>query len=190
MKGDQKLWGILNDKLDVLRASTRLPEAIRVAETALTLAQRAFKPGDPDYTLSLEKIGQLHDQAGDRAAAKPYLVKAHGFLEKAEPPDDRALFRSARRVGFVCDNLGETETALGYYEAAFKARARLPDIPYSDLGTILNNVALNYRKTGRQKAAKPHYLHALEIYEKQLGPEHHDVASVLNKLADLYTHEH
>ena len=129
MKGDEKLWGILNDKLDMLRASNRFPEAVRVAETALTLAQRAFDPGHPSYTLSLEKLGQLHDQAGDRAAAKPYLVKAHAFLEKAEPPDDRALFRSARRLGFVCDNLGETEAALGYYEAAFKAGARLPDIP-------------------------------------------------------------
>ena len=48
---------------------------------------------------------------------------------------------------------------------------------------MLNNVALIYRKTGRQKAAEPYYLHALEIYEKQLGPEHPDVASVLNNLA-------
>src|SRR2546423_15650480 len=165
MKGDQKLWSLLNAKPELLRASNRLPEAIRVAETALTLAQRAFKPGDPNYTLSLEKIGQLHDQAGDRGAAKPYLVKAHGFLEKAEPRDDRALFRSARRLGFVCDNLGETEAALGYYEAAFKAGARLPDIPYSDLGTILNNVALIYRKTGRQKAAETVLFPALESYE-------------------------
>ena len=46
MKGDEKLWRILNDKLDMLRASNRLPEAVRVAETSLTLAQRAFKPGD------------------------------------------------------------------------------------------------------------------------------------------------
>ena len=37
---------------------------------------------------------------------------------------------------------------------------------------MLNNVALIYRKTGRQKAAEPYYLHALEIYEKHLGPEH------------------
>ena len=101
MKGNEKLWGILNDKLDMLRASNRLPEAIRIAETALDLAQRAFQPGDKNYTLSLEKLGQLHDQAGDRVAAKPYLVKAHGFLEKAEPIDGRALFRSARRLGFL-----------------------------------------------------------------------------------------
>src|SRR4051794_21665044 len=103
MKGEAKLWSILNDKLDMLRASNRIPEAIRVAETALTLAQRAFEPGDPNHILSLERLGQLHDQAGDRVAAKPYLVKAHAFLQKADPPDDWALFRSARRLGFVSD---------------------------------------------------------------------------------------
>jgi tetratricopeptide (TPR) repeat protein len=32
-------------------------------------------------------------------------------------------------------------------------------------------------------------LHALEIYEKQLGPNHPDVASVLNNLAVFYTNE-
>ena len=189
MKGDEKLWGILNDKLDMLRASNRLPEAIRIAETALDLAQRAFKPGHSNYTLSLKKLGQLHAQAGDRPAAKPYLVKAHGFLEKAEPVDGHALFRSARRLGFLCDNLGETDAAIGYYEIAFKTGSKLADLPYSDLGTMLNNVALIYRKTGRQKAAEPYYLHALEIYEKQLGPDHPDVASVLNNLAVFYTNE-
>jgi len=44
MKGEEQLWSILNDKLDTLRASNRLPEAIRVAETALEVAKRAF-PG-------------------------------------------------------------------------------------------------------------------------------------------------
>ena len=43
MKGDEKLWGILNDKLEMLRASNRLPEAIRVAETALDLARTRFQ---------------------------------------------------------------------------------------------------------------------------------------------------
>ena len=54
---------------------------------------------------------------------------------------------------------------------------------------MLNNVALIFRKSGRQKAAEPYYLHALQIYEKQLGPDHADVASVLNNLAVFYTNE-
>src|SRR5207247_6107972 len=52
-----------------------------------------------------------------------------------------------------------------------------------------NNIALILRKSGRQKAAEPCYVRALEIYEKQLGPDHPDVASVLNNLAVFYTNE-
>ena len=189
VKGDERLWGILNDKLDMLRGAGQLPDAVRVAEAALELARRAFSPADPNYALSLEKLGQLHDQAGDRAAAKPYLVRAHEVLARGEPPDHRAIYRSARRLAFLCDNDGETDEAMSYYEKAIAAGTQLPDLPYSDLGTMLNNIALMYRKSGRQKAAEPYYLQALEIYEKQLGPEHPDIASVLNNLAVFYTNE-
>ena len=46
MKGEEQLWTILNDKLDTLRATNRLPQAIRVAETALEIAKRAFRGTD------------------------------------------------------------------------------------------------------------------------------------------------
>ena len=98
------------------------------------------------------------------------------------------LFRS-RRLGFLCDNLGQSEEAIRFYEKAIASGIQLDDVPYSDLGTMLNNVALILRKSGRQKAAEPYYLQALQIYEKQLGPDHADVASVLNNLAVFYTNE-
>jgi tetratricopeptide (TPR) repeat protein len=189
MKGEERLWNILNDKLDTLRASNRLPEAIRVAESALDLAKRTFDETQAPLALSFERLGQLLDQSGDRVAAKPYLLKAHGLLEKVQPPDQRALYQSARRLAFSCDNLGQSDEAIRYYEKAISAGTQLEDLPYSDLGTMLNNVALIFRKSGRQKAAEPYYLHALQIYEKQLGPEHADVASVLNNLGVFYTNE-
>jgi len=189
MKGEQKLWSILNDKLDTLRASNRLPEAIRVAETALEVAKRAFPGAGSPLATSFEKLGELLDQKGDRASAKAYLLKTHAILEKVKPPDQRAVYRSARRLAFLCDNLGQSEEAVDFYEKAIAAGTQLGDLPYSDLGTMLNNVALILRKSGRQKAAEPYYLHALQIYEKQLGPNHADVASVLNNLAVFYTNE-
>jgi tetratricopeptide (TPR) repeat protein len=189
MKGEERLWNILNDKLDTLRASNRLPEAIRVAESALDLAKRTFDETQAPLALSFESLGQLLDQSGDRVAAKPYLLKAHALLEKVQPPDQRALYQSARRLAFSCDNLGQSDEAIRYYEKAIAAGTHLEDLPYSDLGTMLNNVALIFRKSGRQKAAEPYYLHALQIYEKQLGPEHADVASVLNNLGVFYTNE-
>src|SRR5229473_4053497 len=146
MKGEEKLWSILNEKLDTLCASNRLPQAIRVAETALEIAKRAFPGAELPLATSFEKLGQLLDQKGDRAAAKAYLLKAHAILEKVKTPDQRAIYRSARRLAFLCDNLGQSEEALNFYEKAIAAGTQLGDLPYSDLGTMLNNIALLFRK--------------------------------------------
>ena len=124
MKGEERLWAILNDKLDTLRAGHRLPEAIRVAETLLELAKRTFGNNEPALALSFEKLGQLLDQSGDRNAAKPYLLKSYAVLEAARPPDQRALYRSARRLAFLCDNLGQTDEAIRYYEKAIASGCR------------------------------------------------------------------
>src|SRR6266571_3033970 len=145
MKGEERLWSILNDKLDTLRASNRLPEAIRVAETALDLAKRAFTEDNGALATSYEKLGQLLDQQGDRAAAKAYLLKAHAILENVKPVDQHALFRSARRLASLCDNLGQSEEAIRFYEKGIAAGSQLDDLPYSDLGTMLNNIALIFR---------------------------------------------
>src|SRR5437762_4927107 len=113
MKGEEKLWSILNDKLDTLRATNRLPQAIRVAETALEIAKRAFPGAELPLATSFEKLGQLLDQKGDHATAKAYLLKAHAILEKVKPPDQRAILRYARRLEFLCDNLGKSEEEIG-----------------------------------------------------------------------------
>ena len=189
MKGEEKLWAILNEKLDNLRATNRLPEAIRVAETALEVARRAFKGNQTALATSFEKLGQLLEQKGDHAGAEAYLLKTHTILEKGNPPDQCAIYRSARRLALLFDSLGQSEEAIDFYQKAIAAGTEVEDVPYSDIGTMLNNVALILRKSGRQKAAEPCYLRALEIYEKQLGPDHADVASVLNNLAVFYTNE-
>jgi tetratricopeptide (TPR) repeat protein len=189
MKGEAKLWGILNDKLETLLAANRFPEALRVAKTALDLAERSFADSDPARAISHEKVGHLLGQTGDHTAARNHLLNAYAVWEKAEPPDKHALFRSARRLAFLSDQSGQSEEAVRFYEKAIAIGGELDDLPYSDMGTMLNNVALIFRKTGRQKAAEPYYLHALSIYEKQLGPNHPDVASVLNNLAVFYTNE-
>src|SRR6267143_1755027 len=184
MKGEEKLWSILNDKLETLRVSARLPEAIRVAEALLELAKRAFGEDDNALALSYEKLGTLLDQSGDRAKAKPYLLKAHGVLEKAKPLDQRLLYRSARRLAFLCDNLGQQEEAIRYYEKAIAAGTQLDDLPYADLGTMLNNVALIFRKSGRQKAAEL-YCASLKSWEEMTDHPPEDYEIVAANYADL-----
>lgn len=188
-KGQAQLWRILNDKLDTLRACGRLPEAIRVGETALELASRVFSEQDSELGLSYERLGQLYDQEGDHERARAYFGKALKLEEGADAPDPRTIYRRARRLAYLCDVLDEQAAAIRFYEVAIRAGGQLDSISQTDLGTLLNNVALIYRRSGRGKAAEPYYLHALELYEKQLGPHHSDVAAVLNNLGVFYTNE-
>jgi hypothetical protein len=67
VKGEEKLWRILNDKLETLRAGKRFPEAIRVGHTAVQLARRIFAKNDGSLALSCERLGQLYDEQGSRA---------------------------------------------------------------------------------------------------------------------------
>jgi tetratricopeptide (TPR) repeat protein len=188
-KGERHLWSVLNDKLEMLRASGQLEEAIRVGESALELAQRSFAPGEAELAASYEKLASLHEQKGDGATALRYLIDAHGFLEQTTPPDYGAIFQSARRLARACDETGRNEEAIGWYERAIAAAAELPDLPHEKLGTLLNNIALTFRKVGRTKSAEPYYARALQLYESALGPEHPDVAAVLNNLGVFYTNE-
>src|SRR5438045_9552164 len=98
MKGEEKLWAILNEKLDNLRATNRLPQAIRVADTALEVARRAFKGNQTALATSLEKLRQLLEQKGDHAGAEAHLLQAHVIPEKSNPPNQRGADRPAPRL--------------------------------------------------------------------------------------------
>jgi len=63
MKGEDHLWGVLNDKLDTLRATNHMAEAIRVGQSALEIAKRSFGAGDIRLALSYLS-GQCSPAAG------------------------------------------------------------------------------------------------------------------------------
>src|SRR5205085_8146333 len=142
MKGEEHLWGVLNDKLDTLRATNRMTEAIRLGQSALEIAKRSFGAGDIRLALSYEKLGLLHEQNGDRAGAKAYLVNAHRLLARMRPADNEAVFRSSRRLGPLCNDLGHTEEGIDFHEQAVAATPQLPEPPFPHLGAPLNNVSL------------------------------------------------
>ena len=189
MKGERHLWSVLNENLEMLRTSNQLVEAIRIGESALELAKRSFDASNPELAASYEKLATLHEQNGDVAAARKHFVEAHCLLEAASPPDQHAIFHSARQLARISEEMGQSEEAITWYEKAIAAAAEIPDLPHEKLGTLLNNVALAHRKVGRARAAEPYYSRALDLYESQLGPDHPDVAAVLNNLGVFYTNE-
>src|SRR5207247_143975 len=184
MKGEARPWSSLNDKLDTLHATKRLPEAIRVAETALEIARRAFKRGEEPLATSFEKLGELLEEKGDYTAAEANLLKAHTILEKRKPPDQRAIYRSARRLAALYDSLGQSEEAINFYQKAIAAGTQIDDIPYADIGTMLNNIELILRKSGRKKAAEL-YQSSLKTWEEVQEQPSKDYDIVVSNYADL-----
>ncbi len=54
------------------------------------------------------------------------------------------------------------------------------------MATSLNNLALLYDSQGKYAQAEPLYKQALAIKEKVLGPDHPDVAIVLENMVEFY----
>src|SRR4030095_14595015 len=117
-----------------------------------------------------------------------WLMRIASWQECSRP---MATLFSALPVGLASSapSLVKTKKPSTFMNRRSGRGAAVPWLPFSDLGALLNNVALICRKAGRATAAEPYYLRALEIYETQLGPEHPDVASVLNNLGVFYTNE-
>ena len=57
-------------------------------------------------------------------------------------------------------------------------------LPYPDVATSLNNLALLYDNQGRTSKAEPLYLQAIGIAYQQLGERHPNTQTVLNNFAN------
>ena len=55
-----------------------------------------------------------------------------------------------------------------------------------DIAPILNKLGNLYSRQGEYSKAEPLYVRSLAVYEKVLGPDHHDVSMSLNNLAVLF----
>jgi Tfp pilus assembly protein PilF len=56
---------------------------------------------------------------------------------------------------------------------------------HPDVATSLNNLAMLYKKLGKNSQAKPLYQRSLAILEKSLGEEHPSTKAVRNNLQKL-----
>ncbi len=54
------------------------------------------------------------------------------------------------------------------------------------MALALNNLGLLYYSQGKYAEAEPLFKRALAIEEKALGPDHPDLATTLENMADLY----
>lgn len=146
-----------------------------------------------EYRLEPEEIDQaIH--AWRKEAKAPFekglaalyardLTEASQQLSKSL--GERELGESQPKVLEAAFFLGQSLCEEGRYREsadAFRKAATLRE----DDPVILNALGLSLGQAGRYAEAEPHCKRTLEIREQALGPEHPNVATSLNSLAELY----
>ncbi|MEX1181817.1 MAG: serine/threonine-protein kinase [Gemmatimonadota bacterium] len=129
--------------------------------------------------------GLLETDAGDDAAADPYLTEALSAFRDtldAEHPD---VLVATSNLGYLRHRQGRYPAADSLYSAAIAIQRRILGPDHVDLGTTLNNRASVLKELDRPAEAEPLQREALAIYRATFGPDHSVVARALNNLANL-----
>ncbi len=90
------------------------------------------------------------------------------------------------KAAHVFDDAAQWSLLVPMYLSAINLLENRGAVDEPSFTTLLNNLAVLYRATGRYPEAEPLFKRALEIDEKALGKDNPNVANWLNNLATLY----
>ncbi|HID61487.1 MAG TPA: tetratricopeptide repeat protein, partial [Anaerolineae bacterium] len=123
------------------------------------------------------------------------LLDVAGFWEDRLKVLQRAVEASKRKgdageqarllhnLAILHHELGDYAVALGYYQESLAAFREADD--RFNQASALNNLGSTYHVLGQMEKALECYQQALAIWEKQLGPEHPQVAVAVNNLGSV-----
>jgi tetratricopeptide (TPR) repeat protein len=97
----EDLWKELIGKAGMLYQQGRYSEAAKVAEEALTVAEKTFGPNHPSVAISLSYLAMLHHAQGKYAEAEPLYKRALGIVEKALGPEHPHVATSLNNLALV-----------------------------------------------------------------------------------------
>jgi tetratricopeptide (TPR) repeat protein/predicted Ser/Thr protein kinase len=171
----------LMDRGTALKLAGKYAEGVEVMQRAYEAAQGSGYPAIVPETRY--RLGDLQGESGDYKEARAHLESA--FWAAVGLGDDKTAARSAAGVVYVH----------GYKQAAFEAglrwskqaeafikRVRLPDL---ERASLLTNKGLVLDEMSEFEEARQAHQEALEIFERDLGPEHLRVATALTNLGNV-----
>jgi tetratricopeptide (TPR) repeat protein len=113
----EKLWDELCSKVGMLYQQGRYSEAAKLAQQALTVAEKTFGPNHPYMATSLNNLARLYQDQGKYAEAEPLYKRSLKIAEKALGPDHP-------QVATVYENLAGLYKKIGKEDEAEKLEAR------------------------------------------------------------------
>ena len=179
--GEAGSW-LLDRASAYLQGRGQYRQAKPLAERAVTLAEAALGPDDPEVAWRRDTLGRVLRTLGDFSGAREQCERALAIGEAALGPDDSDVATWRSDLGVVLWDLGDLSGAREQYERALAiGEAALgPDHP--NVGIWRNCLGVVLRDLGDLPGAREQYERALAIGEAALGPDHPDVATWRNNL--------
>jgi len=182
------LIGILQVRVESLRASGNLNEALHAATAAVEKAQQSLGP-DLDsidaFASTLEIRGDVYRELGEFEPARDDYRQAIDQLQE-RPDRFGQVGRLHAGLGAAYDGLGNEEQAIKHWQKAIEFFEQNEPPLLLDIAAMANNLGFIAKANGDLDTAESHFLRALEIVHSQLGQEHEQTATVSSNLGALY----
>ena len=179
----------LHARAAVLFGEGRLDEAVQVASEAVSTAMLARRD-DLLISAALTVASARAEGAepGSLDVAAGWVNLASGALGRvgglARAFDEQRL----ELVGVIAAQRGDLQTAVADHEKALAAATELWGRDNPRLWGAEVQLATTLARSGAWARALPHFEHARQLREAEVGPDHPDVALLLSNLAPCYEH--
>ncbi len=182
------LIGILQDRVETLRAAGDLDEALHAANAAIEKSQQTLGTNLDSidaFATTLEIRGDVHRELGNYELARDDYRQAIDQLD-SRPDRFAQIGRLHAGLGAAHDGLGREDKAGEQWHKAIEFFEKNEPPLMLDIAAMANNLGFLYKAGGDLDAAETHFLRALEITHSQLGQDHEQTATVSSNLGALY----
>jgi tetratricopeptide (TPR) repeat protein len=179
---------ILRGRVDELVAMGDLDEAVHAATAAVLKAQQMLSSdleSIDEFASSLEMRADVYRQLGRLDEARDDYKQA---IDQLDNRPDRCVQLGRLHAGYgaVHDQLGNSERAAELWQQAIHYFETAEPPALLDVASMANNIAYLKKAAGDVEGSEAHFLRALEILHRELGPDHEETAAVCNNIGALY----
>ena len=154
---------------------------------ALELTVKIFGKDHPEAALCLMDLGTLHQRRGDFAKAEEEYLRSRIIQERALAPDNSHLLHLLNNLAMLYIARQEYTRAEPILQHVVEVGEESSGRDSTRLSLPLWNLALIFQEFHRDYPRSLElYTRALGLLEKGRGPDHPDVAAILNNTANVY----
>ncbi len=161
------------------------PEAVKLYQESIRLAETAFGKQDPNYVSLITNLANVYQKSGSFINAEKLYQNALESWEKIVGPNHPKVASTLNLQAILYYSQGKFAQALPLMQRALAIRKKAFGTSHPDVAETLNNLAALYSSLGDYQNAEALYKEALKVCEQLYGKESINSATTLVNLGGV-----